>query len=343
GRGDRLLGGRGRTARGRAARATTAPTTARRGALALRCRAGAHALVRVLTGLPGPARRSALDRTVLPAAAPTVAGTPATLATALAAALAAVAPAGPVATCLTPAVPAPATTGRGALASLAEVLEHLGVEARAGARAARQAALRALGDAEVGEQVRGGGVGLGGLGDAEVERLVDERPARHVVPVDEGHRGALVARATRATRAVQVDLLVLGALVVDDVVDVVDVDPARGDVGRDEHVDLAVAERAQGLLACTLAEVAVQRGGREAAVDEVVGDLCRGALGAREDDREPAALGLQDAREHLDLVEGVRAVDDLPDVLDRRARVLGVVRADVGGLGHVPACHRHDG
>src|SRR5690606_22527087 len=225
---DRLLGGRGRTARGRAARATTAPTTARRGALALRCRAGALALVRVLTGLPGPARRSALGRTALPAAAPTVAGTPATLATALAAALAAVAPAGPVATCLTPAVPAPATTGRGALAGLAEVLEHLGVEARAGARAARQAALRALGDAEVGEQVRGGGVGLDGLGDAEVERLVDERPARHVVPVDERHRGALVARATRATRAVQVDLLVLGALVVDDVGDVVDVDPARG-------------------------------------------------------------------------------------------------------------------
>ena len=117
----------------------------------------------------------------------------------------------------------------------------------------------------------------------------------HVVPVDERDRDAGLARAAGAADAVQVGLLVLGALVVDDVRDVVDVDAAGGDVGGDEDVDLAVAERAQRLLAGALAEVAVDRAGGEAAVGELVGDLGGGALGAGEDDGQAAALGLQDA------------------------------------------------
>ena len=48
--------------------------------------------------------------------------------------------------------------------------------------AARQAALGALGDVEVREEVRRGGVGLDRLGDAEVERLVDQPPARACRP-----------------------------------------------------------------------------------------------------------------------------------------------------------------
>jgi hypothetical protein len=44
---------------------------------------------------------------------------------------------------------------------------------------------------------------------------------------------------------------------------------------------------------------------------ELVGHLLGGALGAGEDHRRAAALGLQDAADHLDLVQGVRAVDEL--------------------------------
>ena len=186
-------------------------------------------------------------------------------------------------------------------------------------------------------------VRLDRLRDAQAEGLVDHSPARHVVPVDERDRCALLAGAARAAGAVQVDLVVLGALVVDDVRDVLDVDAARGDVGRDQHVDLAVAERAQRLLTGALAEVAMDRAGREAAGDQLVGDLRAGALGAREHDRQAATAGLQDAREHLDLVHRVGAVDDLLGVLDGRAHVVGVVGPDVGGLRHVPACHRDDG
>src|SRR5690606_29552678 len=136
------------------------------------------------------------------------------------------------------------------------------------------------------------GVGLHGLRDAQVELPVDHRPLGLVVPVDEGHRDAGVAGAAGAPDAVDVGLLVVRALVVDDVRDVVDVDAAGGDVSGDEDVDLAVAEGPQGLLAGALAEVAVDRRCGEATVGQLVGDLGGGALSTGEDDRQAPALGL---------------------------------------------------
>src|SRR5699024_11481105 len=99
---------------------------------------------------------------------------------------------------------------------------------------------------------------------------VDESPAGEVIPVHERDRGAARPGAGGPPDPVQVGLLVLGALVVDDVRDVVDVDPAGGDVGGDEHVHLSAAERAQGLLASTLAEIPVQGSGSEPAIDEIL-------------------------------------------------------------------------
>src|SRR6185437_15425766 len=96
---------------------------------------------------------------------------------------------------------------------------------------ARQHAPGALGDVEVGEQVRGGRVGLLRLGDAEVQGAVDQRPAGHVVPVDQGDRGAGVPGAAGAADPVEVGLLVLGTGVVDHVRDVLDVDPPGRHVG----------------------------------------------------------------------------------------------------------------
>ena len=217
----------------------------------------------------------------------------------------------------------------GALAGLAEVLDLARPPGPHGSGRPGQPARGRGRDVQLGEEVLGGGVGLLRVGDAEVERLVDQAPARHVVPVDEGDGDTGVARAAGAADAVQVGLLVLGALVVDDVRDVLDVDAAGGDVGGDEDVDLAVAEGAQRLLAGALAQVAVDGGGGEAAVGQLVGDLGGGALGAAEDHGQAAALGLQDARQHLDLVHGVGAVDELLDGLDRVAVLL---------LGPWPGC-----
>src|SRR5690606_15800441 len=227
-------------------------------------------------------------------------------------------------------------------ARTAEVFDLLRVQALAGALVLGQGALGGGGDVEVGEEVVGGRVGLHRLGRLEPQLPGDEGPAREVFPVHEGDRGALLARAAGAAGAVEVGLVVVGAVPVHDVGDVGDVDAARGDVGRDEHVDLPVAEGAQRLLTGALAEVAVQRRGGEAAVGEVARHPVRLALGAHEDDRQAAAAGLQHARHDLDLVELVGAVDDLLDVRLGARLVARVVGADVRGLGHEAARERHD-
>jgi hypothetical protein len=93
--------------------------------------------------------------------------------------------------------------------------------------------------------VLGRRVGLCGVGPAETERVVDELPPVHVGPVDERDRHSGLPGTAGAPDAVHVRLLVVRALVVDDVGHVIDVDAAGGDVRGHEHVHLAVPERAQ--------------------------------------------------------------------------------------------------
>jgi len=119
--------------------------------------------------------------------------------------------------------------------------------------------------------------------------------------------------------------------------------PAARDVGGHQHVDLAGAERAERLLAGALAQVAVDGAGGEPPQSQLVGHLGRGPLGAGEDHGQATALRLEQAGEHLDLVQCVRAVDDLLDRLERRALVVGVGGPDVRRLDHVAAGHGHDG
>ncbi|CAB4965472.1 unannotated protein [freshwater metagenome] len=140
----------------------------------------------------------------------------------------------------------------------------------------------------------------------------------------------------------QVGLLVVGAFVVDDMGDIVNVDAACRDVGGDEDVDLAVAEGAQGLLAGTLAEIAVDGADGEAALGEVVADALGLALGAGEDHDELAAVGLEDSSDELDLVHGVGAPYMLLDGIDRGALVVGLGGANMHWLGHVAACEVDD-
>ena len=75
------------------------------------------------------------------------------------------------------------------------------LEARAGALGAAEHALGPRRDVELRvEVVLGGGVGLRRVGEAEVERLVDQLPARDVVPVDERDRDARWRRRGRCGR-----------------------------------------------------------------------------------------------------------------------------------------------
>ncbi len=81
----------------------------------------------------------------------------------------------------------------------------------------------------------------------------------------------------------------------------------------------------------------MHRAGREAALGELVGDVRRGPLGAAEDHRQAAAVGLQDPRDHLHLVQRVRPEDVLGGVGHGVAGVVRRGRPDVGGLAHVAA------
>src|SRR5699024_5310701 len=94
----------------------------------------------------------------------------------------------------------------------AQVLELLGLQSLTGAGALGERALGLAGDVEIGEQVRRGRVGLPGLGGLQPQLAGDEGPARQVLPVHEGDRGALLARTAGAAGAVEVGLVVVRAV-----------------------------------------------------------------------------------------------------------------------------------
>ena len=134
---------------------------------------------------------------------------------------------------------------------------------------------------------------------------------------------------------------VLGDLVVDDVGDVVDVDPTGGHIGGDQYVDPAGTEGFQRLLAGYLPQVAVHGPDGETAFGKLVGDLLGGALGASEDHGRAASTGLQYPGYEFDLVQRVGAVDELlGQVVDRGG--VRRLRPDVGGLVHERAGQRDD-
>ena len=102
----------------------------------------------------------------------------------------------------------------------------------------------------------------------------DPRLAKH--PLDPaaariGHNqdgGALLAGAAGSSRAMLQNFGVARHLDVDDEAERGDIDPARGDVGRDAHPRAAIAQRLQRVVALVLAVLARQSDGSEAALDE---------------------------------------------------------------------------
>src|SRR5260221_5538160 len=175
---------------------------------------------------------------------------------------------GPVADPLT-ALPRLAASGRVAAASpragcaarrvravaprLPDVLEILGLQAESTAHGGRQRSGDALRYPQRAVQVLGCGVGLDRLGKAEPQGFVDELPAFQVAPGHERHGHAGAPGSPAPARSVQVGLVVLGTLIVNDMGDVVNVQPSGGHIGRDQHVDLPAAEGTHGALPLALA------------------------------------------------------------------------------------------
>src|SRR5581483_3456794 len=135
-----------------------------------------------------------------------------------------------------------------------------------------------------------------------------------LVPQHERDDDTGFAGARGAPRTVQVRLVVLRRVVVHDDLDVVDVQTAGGDVGGDEHGQLAVAELLERPLPQALREVAVDGGGAHALGLQRGSEAVGGALRPREHHR--AGCATRDGGGDLDLVHLVdeqEAVDHLFD------------------------------
>ena len=92
----------------------------------------------------------------------------------------------------------------------------------------------------------------------------------------------LLAGAAGAARAVQVRLVLVGRVGLDHQGDVVDVDAAGGDIGRDQRADAAARELLERAGATRLVQVAVDALGADARVVEHVGEHLGERAGARE-------------------------------------------------------------
>mmetsp|Transcript_30839 Transcript_30839/g.77420 ORF Transcript_30839/g.77420 Transcript_30839/m.77420 type:complete len:407 (-) Transcript_30839:829-2049(-) len=141
-----------------------------------------------------------------------------------------------------------------------------------------------------------------------------------------GHTGGAGAAGT--TDAVDVLVDVVGHVHVDDVLHAADVDTARGDIGGDEERGLAALEGAERILTLLLTAVAVDGGGREVLLGEIVLEVVGVAFGLHKDQREVVAHAEQQVDQDIALVVvSRRDADEL-------------LRDQVGGTAH--AAHRQE-
>ena len=156
-------------------------------------------------------------------------------------------------------------------------------------------------------------------GIATLEEPLDASQQVGLVDAHEADRVARGARPARAADAVDVVLGVPRELEVHDVRQVHDVEPARGDVGRDQDADLARLERLEGLGPVRLRAVRVDRGRGDAVAVQPGREPGRRELGPREhEDLVPVALD-DEVGEQLLLAVPVHRVDQLADALRGRA------------------------
>ncbi len=160
--------------------------------------------------------------------------------------------------------------------------------------------------------------------DRSAEQLLDLAEEGRLVDADERDRVTGLLGSTRPADPVNVVLGDHRQLVVDDVRQVLDVEPTRGDLGRDEDRRPARFEVVEGADALALALVAVDGRGVDPVAPELLGEAIRPVLGPGEDERllDPAAPDQR--REELALPLAVDGEDDLRDELDR-----GVARRDL--------------
>src|SRR5712691_960566 len=137
--------------------------------------------------------------------------------------------------------------------------------------------------------------------DLLADELLDRFEVKGARLIHEADRLAARARARRAPDAMHVVFGVLGQVPVDDVAHRLDVEPARGDVGRHEHRQAALLEVLQDLEAPLLVHVAGERTRLVAIARQPVLEPSRLLARVREDQDPVTALPLEEPEEHREL------------------------------------------
>ena len=132
---------------------------------------------------------------------------------------------------------------------------------------------------------------------------------------DEEDRLAAATGTASAADAVGITLRVGGHVIVDDMADALNVEPARGHVGGHQDVDAAVLELTDRALAMLLLHVAVDGSRRKPAGHQLDGELLGGQFGAGKHDDAVVILGFEQAGERIELVHAAHQPVALTDVV----------------------------
>ena len=175
------------------------------------------------------------------------------------------------------------------LAALA-VLDRLGTDARIGLEAGQHDLL-----------------------DRLLQQAFDVAQQAMLVDAHQRHGVARAAGAAGAADAVHVVLRHVWQLEVHHVRQLVDVEAARGDVGGDQHVELHALEVGQRPRARALALVAVDGGGADVGLVELLGQRVGAVLGAHEDQHLVPVVVVDQLDQQVALLRLVDVVDALGD------------------------------
>ena len=158
------------------------------------------------------------------------------------------------------------------------------------------------------------------MGNRASDGPLDVAQQRALLLGAEREGAPLASGAPRAADAVDVGLGNLRQVVVDHQRQLRDVDASRGDVGGNQHVQLARLEVAEGLLPGALRLVAVDGPRGDAAARERADDAVGAVFGAGEDERRALRRPAQQLGKQGALVGLLDEVDLLADGLDHRGR-----------------------
>src|SRR5690606_31286732 len=173
--------------------------------------------------------------------------------------------------------------------------------------------------------------------DATLDQALDAGQQPGFLAVDQRDRSTRGAGAAGTADAVHVVFSDVRQFEVHHLRQLVDVQTARGDVGRDQHRQLAVLEIAERTRARRLALVAVDCGRRDAVLLQILGELVGAVLGPREHQHLFPAVLADQPRQQLALLLLTdhihRLVDQLGSgVAARHLDAARVVQQTIGEL-----------